>query len=101
MEEKNSSEHSRKKILIELMDRFLATPREETIADQWQSQIFARILKKAAVVYISDAPEEMVRDLHMIPAQSVAEAIAKADDILGRKDSKITVIPDGVSVIVE
>ncbi|NLK35812.1 MAG: nickel-dependent lactate racemase [Gracilibacteraceae bacterium] len=89
------------KNINKLMDRFLATPREETIADQWQSQIFARILKKAAVVYISDAPEEMVRDLHMIPAQSVAEAIAKADVILGRKDSKITVIPDGVSVIVE
>jgi len=89
------------KNINKLMDRFMAAPREETIPDQWQSQIFARILKRASVVYISDAPEEMVRELHMIPAQSVAEAIARADEILGSKDSKITVIPDGVSVIVE
>lgn len=79
---------------------FLATPHEETIPDQWQSQIFARVLKRAKVIYVSDAPDDMVTDLHMIPAHSVEEAIAKADEILGKKDSKITVIPDGVSVIV-
>lgn len=79
---------------------FLETPREKTIPDQWQSQIFARVLKKAKVIYVSDAPDDMVSDLHMIPAHSVEEAIAKADEILGKKDSKITVIPDGVSVIV-
>lgn len=83
-----------------MMKIFLATPSEETIRDQWQSQIFARVLKKAKIVYVSDAPDEMVSDLHMIPAHSVEEAIAKADEILGKKDSKITVIPDGVSVIV-
>ena len=79
---------------------FLDTPREQTIPDQWQSQIFARVLKKAKVIYVSDAPDDMVSDLHMIPAHSVEEAIAKADEILGKKNSKITVIPDGVSVIV-
>lgn len=79
---------------------FLATPSEETIPDQWQSQIFARVLKRAKVVYVSDAPDDMVSDLHMIPAHSVEEAIQKADEILGKKNSKITVIPDGVSVIV-
>jgi len=83
-----------------MMEAFLATPSEKTIPDQWQSQIFARVLKKARVIYVSDAPDDMVSDLHMIPAHSVEEAIAKADEILGRKDSKITVIPDGVSVIV-
>jgi nickel-dependent lactate racemase len=83
-----------------MMDAFLATPSEKTIPDQWQSQIFARVLKNAKVIYVSDAPDEMVSDLHMIPAHSVEEAIAKADEILGKKDSKITVIPDGVSVIV-
>lgn len=83
-----------------MMDVFLATPSEKTIPDQWQSQIFARVLKKAKVVYVSDAPDDMVSDLHMIPAHSIKEAIAKADQILGKSDSKITVIPDGVSVIV-
>lgn len=83
-----------------IMDEFLATPSEKTIPDQWQSQIFARILKRCKVIYISDAPDGMVRDLHMIPAHSIDEAIKKADEILGKKGSKITVIPDGVSVIV-
>lgn len=83
-----------------MLDEFLATPSEETIPDQWQSQIFARILKDTKIIYISDAPDNIVSDLHMIPAHSVEEAIAKADEILGNKDSKITVIPDGVSVIV-
>jgi nickel-dependent lactate racemase len=36
----------------------------------------------------------------MIPAHSIEEAIKKADEILGKSDAKITVIPDGVSVIV-
>jgi lactate racemase len=83
-----------------MMEEFLATPSEETIPDQWQSQIFARVLKKAKVVYVSDAPDDMVSDLHLIPVHSVEEAITKADEILGNKDSKITIIPDGVSVMV-
>lgn len=83
-----------------MMETFLATPSEKTIPDQWQSQIFARVLRRAKVVYVSDAPDDIVKDLHMIPARSVDEAINKADEILGNKNSKITVIPDGVSVIV-
>lgn len=86
-----------------LMDQFRATPKEKTIPDQWQSQIFVRLLQRATVIYISDAEDEVVKNLHMVPAHSMSEAIAKADEILaakGKKDSKITVIPDGVSVIV-
>ncbi len=86
-----------------LMDQFRATPKEKTIPDQWQSQIFVRLLQRADVIYISDAEDEMVRNLHMIPAHSMDEAIAKADEILagkGKKDARITVIPDGVAVIV-
>ncbi len=86
-----------------LMAQFRATPKEETIPDQWQSQIFVRVLQRADVIYISEADDQVVRDLHLIPAHSIAEAIAKADEILaakGRKDAKITVIPDGVAVIV-
>ena len=86
-----------------LMAQFRATPKEETIPDQWQSQIFVRVLQRADVIYISEADDQVVKDLHLIPAHSIDEAIAKADEILaakGRKDAKITVIPDGVAVIV-
>lgn len=88
------------KDVVKMIEEFLARPSEKTIPDQWQSQIFARILKDVKVVYVSDAEDNIVSDLHMIPAHSVEEAIAKADEILGNKNSKITVIPDGVSVIV-
>lgn len=83
-----------------MMQKFLDTPAEETISDQWQSQIFARVLLKSTVIYISDAPDEMVRDLHMIPAHSVDEGLEKAKNILKKNDATITAIPDGVSVVV-
>ena len=86
-----------------LMASFLATPAEETIVDQWQSQIFARVLLKASVVFISDAPDETVRELHMIPAHSMEEALMLADGILkerGILNGSILAIPDGVSLVV-
>lgn len=91
MEEKN---------LDRMLETFMKTPRENTRVDQWQSQILARILKHARVLYISDAPDEMVRDFHMIPAHSINEAVKMAEEILGNPNASITVIPDGISVIV-
>lgn len=88
------------KDINKMMNDFLTTPSEETVTDQWQSQILARVLMKAKVIYISDAPDEMVSNFNMIPAHSVEEAVTKADEILGKHGSKITVITDGVSVIV-
>jgi nickel-dependent lactate racemase len=88
------------KNLDRMLETFMKTPREETRIDQWQSQIFARVLKHAAVVYISDAPDAVVRDLHMTPAHSIEEALGLAERILGRSGASIAAIPDGVSVIV-
>jgi hypothetical protein len=42
----------------------------------------------------------MVRDLHMIPAHSIGEAVKKAEELLGDPNASIVAIPDGVSVIV-
>ena len=86
-----------------MMTGFLATPPDETIVDQWQSQIFARVLMRADVIFVSDMPDDMVRDLHMIPAHSLEEAVEKAYVLTQKKgitDPKILAIPDGVSVIV-
>jgi len=88
------------KDLDRMLDTFMKTPRESTRVDQWQSQIFARVLKHARVIYISEAPDEMIRELHMIPAHSIDEAVKKAEEILGNPNASITAIPDGVSVIV-
>lgn len=44
----------------------------------------------------------LVEDLHMVPAHSMEEAMEKAKAIVGKEyDHKVTVIPDGVSVIVK
>ena len=83
-----------------MMKLFLSRSAEETIPDQWQSQIFARILQRATVIYVSDCEDELIRDLHMIPAKDVQSALRMAEDILGNPQATITVIPDGVSVIV-
>ena len=86
--------------LSRMMSAFLARRPEETIVDQWQSQIFARVLLKAKVVYVSDCDDALVRDLHMIPAHSAAEAMETAIRLVGKPDYRVTVIPDGVAVIV-
>ena len=89
------------KDIYKTMDLFLSRGRNETVPDQWQTQIFLRILMKAKVVYVSHAPDNIVEDLHMVPAHSLEEALAKAEEILGNKKASVTMIPDGVSVIVE
>ncbi|MDR2509665.1 MAG: nickel-dependent lactate racemase [Spirochaetaceae bacterium] len=85
--------------------RMLASFREkaacDTGVDQWQSQIFARVLQKATVVYISDLDDNLIRAMQMIPARSIGQALEIAENILGKTDAEITAIPDGVAVIVQ
>ncbi|MDR1618247.1 MAG: nickel-dependent lactate racemase, partial [Treponema sp.] len=88
------------KNLDRMLEVFMKTPREETRVDQWQSQIFARVLKRARVIYLSGAPDAMVREFRMTPARSIAEAVKMAEELLGNPDASITAIPDGVAVMV-
>lgn len=81
------------------MERIRAVPSDETQADQWQSQILARILEDFRVILISEAPDELVRSLHMLPVHSLEEAVSLADRLLGFP-GEITVIPEGVSTII-
>ena len=81
-----------------LYAQFMATPQEETIADQWESQILARILKKHTVIMVT-RPElkTMVEEMKMRYAPSVEEALTMAR-AMGKES--VTVIPNGISVIV-
>lgn len=88
------------KDMSKTMGIFLSRDRNHTEPDQWQTQIFIRLLQKAQVIYVSEAPDEIVRGLHMIPAHSLEEAMRKAENILGNDKATITAIPDGVSVMV-
>lgn len=74
-------------------------PQDQTAADQWQSQVFARALNKAHVILISDLSEEQTEALHMEKAKDIGEAIGMADGYLGKQDGRITVIPEGITSI--
>ena len=73
--------------------------RNETVPDQWQTQILLRVLMHAKVIYISDMEDAAVNEMHMTPAHSIAEAMDLAEQMLGRKPT-VVAIPDGVGVIV-
>ncbi len=84
----------------EYWDGCLACPRQDTPPEQWQAQVLARVLMRHKVILVSDLVDPaLVRGLHMEPARTVDEALARAYEIMGR-DAKVAVIPDGLSVIV-
>ncbi len=83
-----------------LLDRFAAVPRNETSPDQWEAQILARILDKFTVILVSDMCDpDMIRGMHLEHAPNFKEALKRAFELKGEK-ATISVIPDGVSVVV-
>jgi len=87
--------------LNKTMSLFLSRGRNDTVPDQWQTQILLRVLKKAKVIYISDMPDDIIEKMHLIPAHSLEQAIKMAKELIGKDNATITAIPDGVSVIVK
>ncbi|GAB6138505.1 nickel-dependent lactate racemase [Halanaerobaculum tunisiense] len=85
----------------EVMDQIEARDRNETIPDQWESQVLARILLKFDVIMVTDVDKEMIENMHMHWAPDVQTAIEMAEGILDNEEASITVIPDGVSVTVK
>ncbi len=83
-----------------LEKEILSTPPNKTVPDQWEAQVLVRILKNYKVIYVSQLPDSMIKEFHMIPAHSVDEAMEIADRLLGFKGT-VTAIPDGISVIVK
>ncbi|SNV76000.1 nickel-dependent lactate racemase [Veillonella rodentium] len=85
----------------ELLDRIAKVPRNETIPDQWEMQILARILDQFTVIVVTDQCDpQMLTDMHLEHAYNFDQALQTAMKKVG-EDAKITVIPDGVSVIVK
>lgn len=90
--------------LQKAMDEILARDRNETIFDQWESQILLRLLLHFDIIMVTDAPKDMVEAMHLKYAANIDEAFAMAKKLMAAKgvaDPKVTVIPDGVSVIVK
>ena len=73
---------------------------ENTEFDQWEAQILGRILCKANVIIVSKhCDPKIITDMHILHAYTIEEALAKAEELVG-SDKKVTIIPDGISVIV-
>lgn len=85
----------------EEIDTYLAgLPVEETIPEQWNLQVYVRVLRKHRVILVTEGLEaEMIERCNMIPARTPDEALEIAYGIKGR-DARVVVIPDGVSVLV-
>lgn len=70
----------------------------KTEFDQWEAQILARILTKANVIIVSDKCDpKIITSMHIMHATTIYEALQKAYQLVGNK--KVTIIPDGISVI--
>jgi len=77
-----------------------ARPAEETVADQWETQILARILRKHPVVVVANQKmKKTIEEMKMAYASSVQEAYDEAKASIG-PGSHCVIIPDGVSVAV-
>ncbi len=84
----------------EAFDNIVNIDPSETKFDQWEAQVLSRILIKANVIVVSNhCDPKLFTDMHMQHAFSIEEALNKAEKIVG-DNKKITIIPDGIAVIV-
>jgi nickel-dependent lactate racemase len=83
----------------QFLDQVAKKDRNQTIPDQWESQVLARILSHRHVIMVSDLIEpDIVTNMHMEYARTFGEALERAYAIKG-KEAKVVVIPDGLAVI--
>jgi len=84
-----------------LYDELSSTPMDETRPDQWESQVLARVMDKHRVLFVCcDESRRFAQEMKLTTAPDLESAFKMAVEMKG-SDAKVTVIPDGVSVIVE
>jgi lactate racemase len=75
-------------------------PPEQTGMDQWEAQILARVQTKATCYFVTGKENRaLIEAMHMIWMPDVNAALREATKRLG-DGATVTVIPDGVGVIV-
>jgi len=78
-----------------LLEAFCATPQNQTVADQWQTQILCRILMNYRVIFVTrPGMRQIIEDMKLEYAPDLPTALQMAGA------GEITVIPDGVSVCI-
>lgn len=82
------------------MDRIMAVDRNATVPDQWATQIMARIMLKHTIIFVTrECDHRLIEDIGCRAADTFEGAMAMAEAIVGPR-AGITVVPDGVAVIV-
>ena len=83
-----------------LLEKLSRVPRNRTEPDQWEAQILCRILSKHRVIIATDICDgRLITGMHMEHAKTFDAALARAFELRGN-DATVSLIPDGVSVIV-
>lgn len=85
----------------DVLRKISAIAAEDTIADQWQAQILARVMAKAKIAMVChEKNRETVRSMGMLWFGKLDDAIAYAKEHVQDYDG-IVAIPNGVSVIIQ
>lgn len=84
-----------------LLAEIRTVPMEKTVPDQWQYQILARIIERHHVLFVTNpALKTEIGEMKMEYAATLEDAYRRARELKGG-GAWLTVIPDGVSVVVE
>lgn len=80
--------------------KFLKTPQEKTLPDQWCAQIFARVARKHKTIFVADPKhKDIIEGLKVTYAPDLKTAYRMAREIKG-ENASLTCIPDGISVVI-
>ena len=83
-----------------VMKDISSIPPYETIPDQWEAQILARIMLHAHCIVVTGAENRaFIEEMHLEWAENPQAALESARKIIGANAS-VAVIPNGVGVIV-
>jgi nickel-dependent lactate racemase len=58
--------------------------------------IMAKVLQKSQVIIVGSKTPEVVRQVHMIPATDMDEALCLAEGEMGRKDLEVLIVPQSL-----
>lgn len=84
----------------ERLDRIMKTAPEDTIPEQWCVQRFCAALLKYKIILVSSLPQQLVEKMGFLYADNIDKALETAYRLKG-PTAKVTVIPDGVAVIIK
>jgi len=83
----------------EILRRLSLLLPEETIPEQWNAQVYERVLRDHPLILVSEGVDfPRIRRMNMTPARSLEEALALARGWKG-EDARIGAIPDGVAAL--